>query len=247
MCFSLKAQGLQIPPSTLTHSSEFVTRIVCVCRCQCQNILAWTSNYAYDGCWREIQWIFTPKLLPCWAFQEKNVFWLKVKGECLTQIFSFSWWIAHTTCGWRREWNCIHFSSNEQLSSSSSGKAENFDFYEGWKKIYYIFWGFYYPFFLLVLLKFFCHFKAPEIFHSSHWWRSDLRESEFMGWNFPYFNESFSISTGIWPASSIRSPKLLAISQCPACLSTLPTRTHQQHSKVLIDFRRVQYTFNFQV
>lgn len=115
------------------------------------------------------------------------------------------------------------------------------------KNIIYFSEDFITRFFLLVLLKFFCHFKAPEIFHSSHWWRSDLRESEFMGWNFPYFNDSFSISTGIWPASSIRSPKLLAISQCPACLSTLPTRTHQQHSKVLIDFRRVQYTFNFQV
>lgn len=179
---------------------------MCVCCCQCQNILAWTSNYTYDGGWREMQWIFTPKLLPCWAFHEKMFFWLKVKGECLTQIFSFSWWIAHTTCGWRREWNCIHFSSNEQLSNSSSGEAENFDFYEGWKKIYYIFLRILLPVFFVSIIEVFCHFKASEIFHSSHWWRSDLRKSEFMGWNFPYFNESYR--TGIWP------PPALGVQSC---------------------------------
>lgn len=96
---------------------------------------------------------------------KKNVFWLKVKGECLTQIFSFSWWIAHTTCGWRREWNCTHFSSNEQLSSSSSGEAENFDFYEGRKKyIWYFSEDFITRFFLLVLLKFFVILKLLKFF-----------------------------------------------------------------------------------
>lgn len=165
MCFSLKAQGLQIPPSTLTHSSEFVTRIVC--------LLLPMSKYISVNIELYIRWLLTrnsmnfhTQTFTVLSISGKNVFWLKVKGECLTQIFSFSWWIAHTTCGWRREWNCIHFSSNEQLSSSSSsGKAENFDFYEGWKKyIIIFFWGFYYPFFLLVLLKFFVILKLLKFF-----------------------------------------------------------------------------------